>query len=290
MTSEPREFCPRGERGKVLIRQFSTFEDYLACERMQEDTWGKGFHGLVPSSILLVSQKIGGIAAGAFDAKGSLIGFVFGMVGYREGKRIHWSDMLAVDPGWRDSGIGTQLKLFQREEAKELGIGEMYWSFDPLVARNAHLNLARLGAAITAYVPDMYPDMSSELHRDLGMDRCIAVWQTTAPAVKDPLSSGTIEVGENDPVVNTFSAGGGASVPVVRSLPDAPRILIEVPRDIFAVRQLSEDTARRWRESTRHAFVYYLDRGYRVTAFVPAPPGNRFFYLLASTSSAEAPI
>jgi len=286
--SEPREFYPRGERGKVLIRRFSTFEDYLACERLQEDTWGKGFHGLVPSSILLVSQKIGGIAAGAFDGKGTLIGFVFGMAGFREGKPIHWSDMLAVNPGWRDSGIGTQLKLFQREEAKKLGIGEMYWSFDPLVARNAHLNLARLGAAITAYVPDMYPDMSSELHRDLGMDRCIAVWQTASSPVKDPLSAGSLNVGGNVPVVNTFPDQEGSSVPVVRSLPDAPGIFIEVPRDIYAVRQLSEDTARRWRESTRHAFLHYLDRGYRVTSFGQAHPGNRFFYLLTSTSLAEA--
>ena len=291
--SEAVEFCPRGTRGKILIRRLSTFEDYLACERLQEETWGRGFRGLVSSSTLLVCQKIGGIAAGAFDRKGLLIGFVFGMAGYRDGKPIHWSDMLAVNPEWRDAGIGTQLKLFQRDEARKLGIGEITWSFDPLVAKNAHLNLGRLGAVIVEYVPDMYPDMASDLHRDLGMDRCIAVWQTAPPQQENSDSGGShtpIEIGENLPVVNTLPDQKGTNVPLVRPLPDAPRILIEVPEDIHAVRQSSEDTARRWRESTRHAFLHYLGRGYRVVSFGPGPRGNRFFYLLASPPEAKVAI
>jgi chorismate synthase len=285
------EFSPRGERGKILIRLLSTFGDYLACERLQEETWGRGFRGLVPSSILLVSQKIGGIAAGAFDMDTSLIGFVFGMAGYREGKPIHWSDMLAVHPGWRDAGIGTQLKLFQREEARKRGAGEICWSFDPLVAKNAHVNLVRLGAAIAEYVPDMYPDMESDLHRDIGMDRCIAVWQTASPPPDNAgpaTRAGFSGFEENVPVVNTSADRNGVRLPVVGPLPDVQKILIEVPGDIHAVRLSSGLTAGRWRESTRHAFLYYLERGYRVASFGTGSGGNRFFYLLTSTPSAEA--
>jgi chorismate synthase len=267
------------------------FEDYLACERLQEETWGRGFRGLVASSTLLVCQKIGGIAAGAFDMNGTLIGFVFGMAGYREGKPIQWSDMLAVHPEWRDAGIGTQLKLFQREEARKCGASEICWSFDPLVAKNAHVNLVRLGAAIAEYVPDMYPDMESDLHRDIGMDRFIAVWQTANPLPDNAgpaTRAGFSGFEENIPVVNTFADRDGVRNPVVRPLPDVQKILIEVPEDIHAVLRFSGVTAGRWRASTRHAFLYYLQRGYRVASFGTGSGGKRFFYLLTSTPSSEA--
>ena len=32
----------------------------------------------------------------------------------------------------------------------------MYWTFDPLVARNAHLNLNKLGAPVEEFVENMY--------------------------------------------------------------------------------------------------------------------------------------
>ena len=49
-------------------------------------------------SILLVAQKVGGVAAGAFDGQGKLMGFVFGLTGVENGAIVHWSDMLAVRP------------------------------------------------------------------------------------------------------------------------------------------------------------------------------------------------
>ncbi|MGH9428441.1 MAG: GNAT family N-acetyltransferase, partial [Terriglobia bacterium] len=143
------------------MRRLSSLEDYDACVRLQQETWGAGFTENVPATILKVSQRIGGVTAGAFDKSGAMAGFVFGLTGWKNGKPVHWSDMLAVKPELRNSGLGRILKLYQRELVIPLGIKEIYWTFDPLVAKNAHLNLNKLGAEVFEYVPDMYPDNSS---------------------------------------------------------------------------------------------------------------------------------
>src|SRR5581483_6808097 len=145
-----------------------------------------GFSERVPAALLKVAQRIGGIAAGAFAPDGRIVGFVFGLTGIENGEIVHWSDMLAVHADFRDHGIGRHLKEFQRATLAPLGVTRIYWTFDPLVARNAHLNLNRLGARVVEYVPDMYgAETSSSLHRGVGTDRFVVAWSingTAAPA------------------------------------------------------------------------------------------------------------
>ena len=83
--------------------------------RAAEGDLGARLLGRGPLSILKISQKVGGIAAGAFAPDGRMLGFVFGLTGVRDGRLFHWSHMLAVDPEARDLGLGTRLKLYQRE-------------------------------------------------------------------------------------------------------------------------------------------------------------------------------
>ena len=100
------------------------------------------------------------------------------MTGVRDGALVHWSDMLAVGPEARDRGIGRRLKLYQRSLVAELGVTQILWTFDPLVARNAHLNLNALGARVIDYVPDMYgADTGSTLHQGIGTDRFVVAWE-----------------------------------------------------------------------------------------------------------------
>src|SRR5205085_3600896 len=136
-------------------------------------TWGESFAEAVPGSILKICQKVGGVAAGAFEVGGEerLLGFVFGLTGVRHGRLAHWSHMLAVLPEARDLGLGTRLKLYQRDLLLPLGVESVLWTFDPLEARNAHLNLNRLGAEVLEYVEDMYAgELGSELSKGIGTD------------------------------------------------------------------------------------------------------------------------
>ena len=123
--------------------------------------------------------------------------------------------MLAVDREARDLGLGTRLKLYQRELLLPLGVEEVRWTFDPLEARNAHLNLNHLGAEVAEYVEDMYAgEMGSELRRGIGTDRFILSWQIAGERVergsRPTGAAGAEEPFREAPVVNPESADAGA--------------------------------------------------------------------------------
>lgn len=253
----------------ITIRPLRTEGERRACIALQRLTWGADFDELVPPSLLTVTQKIGGVAAGAFDEQDTMLGFVFGMAGVRGGEIIHWSDMLAVRPEARDRGIGRRLKEFQRDAAIGSGATTMYWSYDPLVARNAHLNFNQLGIRVDEYVEDMYGASTSELHRGLGTDRFIVAWTLS-------LSQGSGVRGRGSAVTALPSAA--ALAPVV---PDDPATLgsgrppvlrVEIPTDIMALRDEDPAAAAGWRDSTRRAFQWALANGYAVTRFLPSEP------------------
>lgn len=255
------------------IRPLQSAADFQACLRLQRETWGEHFSETVPPSILMVCQRIGGVAAGAFSAEGRLDGFVFGLTGVERGRLVHWSDMLAVRPEVRNLGIGRRLKEFQRRTVAALGVELIYWTYDPLVARNAHLNLNRLGAEVTEYVQDMYGESDSVLHRGLGTDRFVVAWSVHEASGRVRPAPAP-EAVDQAPVLNP-----AGSVPP--ALPAAPLVRIEIPPDIQAVQNTSMEEAARWRASTREAFLTCLERGYRVDGVFREARSGRCFYLLS---------
>jgi predicted GNAT superfamily acetyltransferase len=257
------------------IRPFKTIEEFRACEKLQEETWGEGFSERVPAAILKVAQILGGISAGAYAPDGSLVGFVWGMTGVREGELVHWSDMLAVKRGIRDSGLGTRLKAYQRQVMMERGVTKMHWTFDPLQSRNAYMNFSKMGIVVREYAKDMYGETDSPLHRGIGTDRFIALWLMDSERVRRRMAGE--ERGPDAEVLGAYPAALGASRPEGDRPPEPGRVLlgmedavvsVAIPADISAIMGESMELAVAWRRGTRMALTHYTDRGYEVRELV----------------------
>lgn len=264
---------------EYTIRPFASTEDYRACVELQEDTWGAGFSERVSPAILKVSQILGGVASGAYDEGGRLVGFVFGMTGLREGRVVHWSDMLAVRPEARDSGLGRRLKEYQRSEVLSRGVDTMFWTFDPLQSRNAHLNVTRLGAVVREYRVDMYGESDSPLHQGIGTDRFVVLWLLDSERVEARLAGSEPESYEDAPFALRHAGSGRRGHPRPGT-PDTSLgndvVRVAIPRDVRSIMDDDMELAVAWREATRTALAHYLGAGYQVQEFERGRPTSAY--------------
>lgn len=251
------------------IRELRSAKELQECYELQKATWGEGFAELVPVAILRIAQRMGGVVAGAFDADDVLVGFVFGITGIEDGIPAHWSDMLAVRPELRNRGVGDALKRYQREVLLERGVRRAYWTFDPLESKNAYINFVHLGIIAREYCRDLYGESASPLHRGIGTDRLIAIWELNSPRVQAALAGQRAEQGNQDParvIEVSISDGVPVSHPPRLQL-DTAAVAIPIPADIQALKSARLDLALAWRVHTRAAFEHYLGRGYVVAGF-----------------------
>jgi len=256
----------------VETRPLTTEVEYEACVDLQRATWGSDFRELVAPALLKISQKIGGVCAGTFH-DGKLLGFVYGLAGYVDGQPLHWSHMLAVREDHRDQGIGKMLKEYQREQVIAGGVDRMLWTYDPLVARNAHLNLNRLGARVLEYVPNMYGENPmSRTDSVIGTDRFIVEWDLTSGSTSSdpslPRDAAVITVASTDNVDET------------PEFPEDQTVLVEVPEDIQKLKLTAPNEAQAWRILLREAFLRYGELGYSIAGLARDRQAGRAFYLL----------
>ena len=262
---------------EVTLRPLDSRDDYAACVRLQREIWGQDFADVVPETVLMVSQRVGSVAAGAFGADGRLLGFVFGISGLRAGAPAHWSHMLAVHPDARRQRLGMRLKRYQRERLLAGGIELASWSFDPLVAANANLNLNTLGALPVEYVVDMYGDTAARstrpgngpFHRGLASDRCAR--RAAAGRARGPSAGCGGRAGSR--------LDGRAPGP---ALPADPWVGVAVPARIDVLKATEPELARAWQHMHRRVLPWYLARGYRVAGFRHLPPPDDSAYLLTN--------
>ena len=260
------------DRATLDIRPVASLAEYRACAALQAEVWGEDFER-VPASMLQVATYVGGICLGAFLAGGELCGLVFGLSGTQDGHPFHWSHLLAVRESARNLGVGRLLKQRQRELLASRGIPEMRWSFDPMIVKNAHLNLNRLGARVVRYVPDMYGITESPLHHGLATDRLVVAWATSGPAAAPPPAPSVpaaILSAEPQPVDDALVPGDRTP----------PSVWIEVPSDFQRLLAEAPRAARAWHAAVREHFEWALGEGYVVTGLHREPISSRSFYTL----------
>jgi len=234
----------------------------IALEELQARAWEMEPRGIVPGALMGIIASGGGILLAAYDRDhGSRpVGFVLGLLARRDGRLYHASHMLATDPAYQGRGIGAALKRRQREVALTQGLDLMTWTFDPLIARNAHLNLHKLGAISGAYYEDYYGPMDDRFNGGLPTDRLLVEWRLNDPVPPVPLSLPA------PPTPILVAEGGKPILRLERALVGAP-LSVWVPGDITAIKERDPAAALDWRLALRRALSWAFAHGYVVRDF-----------------------
>lgn len=270
----------------VSIRPLRRYDDFRHCERLQMNVWGTV---AASAEVLFVVQKNAGMILGAF-VKRRVVGFLFAFLGRRHGRVIHWSHMMAVEPAYRDRGLGLKMKLAHRHYALEQGIRSIAWTFDPLQSRNATLNLARLGGEIDEYVPNCYGRFPSAIEKGLPSDRFVVNWRIGSRRVEERLVRKSLPADQVSLMPVNLTVLDSRGLPVNHRLRLAlrdRRLLVEIPTNTEQMRAADIKLGLRWRIETRRIFLHYLSEGYRVEDFIPPTDANhnRAFYVLVRTGA-----
>lgn len=273
----------------VSMKTVHDQEGYQKVLDLERIVWGDDFSDLTPTSILMVTQKVGGLTGGAFLEDGTMVGLIYGLTGPYEGELAHWSHMMAVHPEYRDYNMGKALKLYQREWVLVMQpeVNRIVWTFDPLESKNAHLNMNHLGGLPEKYALDVYGPGSGGLQAGLGTDRFIFGWRIKEERVKHVIESPLRDLDErfdDAPAVNT--SGDGAILEDF-DFPEVPLIRIEVPREIQKAKEIPGEGAR-WRAATRKAFKHYMDKGYHVVRFYSCEESRRSYYVLMADAEVSS--
>ncbi|MGN7977231.1 GNAT family N-acetyltransferase [Microbacterium sp. 22195] len=250
----------------MRIELIDRIDDHARVRALIEEVWSTGAtNPPVTADMLAAMRTAGGYVAGAFDAQGlaaACLGF-FAPPGER---RLH-SHIAGALPRTRGTGIGFALKLHQRAWALEHGAETITWTFDPLIRRNAHFNLGKLGAVAGEYLPDLYGSMDDAINRDDITDRLMARWPLLSPGACEAAAGRPRPCAASDVPDAAVALRADAEGRPVLGDADAATVLVAVPADIEAMR--AEDPARSaaWRLAIRRTLGALLADGAVVRGF-----------------------
>jgi predicted GNAT superfamily acetyltransferase len=219
-------------RPGIRIRPLDTVEEVFAASEVLSQVWGGDRTGMPPNLLRALAYS-GNYAVGLYDDE-RMIGASVAFFAAPASRSMH-SHITGVLDGYRSQGLGRMLKQHQRAWAFARDVGHITWTYDPLVARNAHFNLRVLGARITDYFVDHYGAMDDGVNRGDESDRLMVSWALAAPAPAP----------REDDVVTA----------------------VAVPSDIEKLRREDPAEALDWRYRVRDAFQGLLDDGFVVGGF-----------------------
>ncbi|WP_134679077.1 GNAT family N-acetyltransferase [Paracoccus ravus] len=220
-----------------IIRELGSLTELKASEDLQRAVWGQD-DPADNADLMLAIQHEGGLVAGAFDGD-RMLGFLFAFPSATPG--VQHSHRLAVLPEARGLRLGARLKWFQRDWCLARGIGLVRWTYDPLRAVNAGLNIAGLGGTSGTYLENYYGQMEG-INAGLPSDRLIVDWALDSPEV-------------------AARAGGQVLVPPDQGL------RISIPRDIDALLRDDPRAALAARLTLREDLTKAFALGQRIHGF-----------------------
>jgi predicted GNAT superfamily acetyltransferase len=223
---------------KVQIRILETLTDQNLGRDIFDETWAMDAGTEITPNLLQAMVYNGAYLSGAFIGE-KCVGAAFAFPATINGLHLH-SHMTAVLDDYRNQGIGYALKKDQWYWAKKNNYKEITWTFDPLVARNAKLNLIKLGVDFSAYYPNFYGDMPDALNAGDESDRVMASWKV---------------VGEQPVAKNVITN------------PDKSDTLVKIPEDIVAIRSKDKSENLKWRHRVREEFMRAFEKGGKVVGF-----------------------
>ena len=285
------------------IRLIQTLDDMYVAVDLQKQYWGDNLESVVPAHMLFSIATAGGHVVAAID-DGRMIGVLIGFIGtdnnYERPAAANLqmvSKRMVILPEYRNRGLAYQLKLKQRELTMAQAVRLVTWTFDPLLAPNAHLNVRKLGAICTEFRENYYGTSDHGGLTTLGTsDRLFVEWWVTNQRVKARVEEGRRGVGltpyleANVPILNpTSSATDNTPWPAEHSKTADGRsmVLLEIPLDYRSILDSDAVLAQAWQLHVRGQFHGLMNEGYIVTDFVRETyeGRDRVFYLLSHKGS-----
>ena len=259
---------------RLTVRELHRLDEMVAVQEVAREVWGFEDRQLPSTYDLQVVGHVGGLTAGAFDGR-EMVGFVHGLPRVNFGVPCHHSHLLAVRPEWRGRDVSVRLKLFQRDWCLERGIRTMTWTYDPLLVRNARLNLVRLRARAVGFLPDLYGSLGG-LYGDLPTDRFEVRWSLDAREVAQAARGAA--VGRCD----------AASLPRASPgrIPGSARVAVEIPPGAPGFYTDDPEGARRARSRLRRVATRLFAEGYEATSIEPC--GETPLYVFERPSKSAA--
>jgi len=262
----------------ILIRAARERADYDACVELQRAVWQLADVDVTSAIQMIATTFAGGCVLMAVAPGGRPVGFAYMFPALNGGPHLH-SDMLAVLPEYQKRGVGVRLKWAQRADAMARGVTLITWTFDPLQAVNAHLNLRRLGATATEFHENFYGVTTAALHHGFPTDRLLVRWQLNATRVVERAAESGPPPAPSVPDlprVNEVKWQAGWPISSEPELElDAPELLLEVPPEWDVVCRAAPRVAEDWQGKVRRALRAYFDRGYVAGDFLPAVEAGR---------------
>ncbi|MEO3814608.1 GNAT family N-acetyltransferase [Sphaerisporangium sp. B11E5] len=257
-----REAEGAARRAGVVVRELDRISEFEGVFQVFDRIW-RADPSSAPISVELMRalSHSGNYVAGAFS-RGEMVGAAVGFLAGPPAGGLH-SHVTGAVAG---RGVGFALKLHQRAWALERGLGQVSWTFDPLVRRNAHFNLTKLGGRPAEYLPSFYGPMTDVINAGDESDRLLLVWRLTEPHVLDACAGRPRETVPPEGAVVAVRAEDER--PVV-SAPGRVS-LVATPSDIEGLRPADPVAGRAWRMAVREVLGGLMGRRGQVTGLTKA--------------------